>query len=194
MILVHADESCLGNQNSTPSRGGAAALVEVSDDGKITRWDFYLSSPDTTNNRMALIGAHDVLERLPARAASSPVIFYSDSQYLVKGMNEWLPSWKARGWRRRAGAIENLELWKKLDGLARGRNITFRWVRGHAGNAKNEYADFLAVQAAELQVRSDGLEPSRLEEWLASKQQKGHFTDYDADAHFHQTVGTPTRR
>ena len=194
MILIHADESCLGNQNSTPSPGGAAAFVEIRDDGQIARWDFYLSSPDTTNNRMALIGATEVLSLLGSRDCANDVIYYSDSQYLVKGMNEWIHSWKARGWRRRGGDIENLELWKTLDRTAAAHSITFRWVRGHAGNAKNEYADYLAVRAAEHQHFSKGLVPSGWPQWLAGQRQQGHYTEYDADTDFHNVTLAPIRR
>lgn len=193
MILIHADESCLGNQNSTPSRGGAAAFLEFLNNGKIERWDVYLSSPDTTNNRMALIGATDVLSRLASRDSGDEILYYSDSQYLVKGMNEWIHSWKAKGWRRRGGDIENLELWKTLDRTASQLNVSFRWIRGHSGNAKNEYADHIAVQAAEQQNISNGLQPSDWSNWLAAQQLRGHFKDYDADAHFHAVSPTSTR-
>ncbi len=194
MILIHADESCLGNQNSTPSRGGAAAFVEILTNDQIDRRDLRLSSPDTTNNRMALIGATEVIALLANQNPAEPIIYFSDSQYLVKGMNEWIHSWKAKGWRRRGGDIENLQLWKTLDRTAGNHDVTFRWVRGHDGHAKNEYADHIAVQAAENQTASAGLESSGWSEWLEDQQQRGHFGDYDADAHFHEVTATPTRR
>jgi ribonuclease HI len=102
----------------------------------------------------------------------------SDSQYLVKGIGEWLPSWKARGWRRKGGPIENLELWQELDGELARHEVRARWVRGHAGHPRNEYANDLAVRAAKEQTKSGGLVPSEFERWLDDQRAKGRYLDY----------------
>ncbi|HXO85604.1 MAG TPA: RNase H family protein, partial [Gemmatimonadales bacterium] len=111
-VLVHADESCLGNDSTKASRGGNAALIEAPAGDSVARWDFFDCSPQTTNNRMALSGAIAALEWIRRQWRNAHVRFISDSEYLVKGMNEWLPGWQARGWRRKTGTLENLELWQ----------------------------------------------------------------------------------
>ena len=166
-VYVHADESCLGNQfKARANPGGAGGLVEVWRDGAWERRDYWLSESDTTNNRMALRSAIEVLRSLrhPCR-----VHFVSDSQYLVKGMTEWMPGWKARGWKRKGGAIENLELWQALVAAARKHDPQWLWVRGHKGHAKNEYANDLAVRAAKKQNSSGGLVESSFVDWLNEK-------------------------
>jgi ribonuclease HI len=190
--LVHADESCLGNQYEGDSPGGAGALVECFTNGAVTRRDFYLSSPGTTNNRMALSGAIELLRLLAADRDGASVIYCSDSQYLVKGMTEWVPNWERRGWRRKGGAVENLELWQTLWSLVRDRPVRWRWVRGHAGHVKNEYADYLAVQAATDQTASGGLRPSEFPQWLARQQSAGKFSGYDPDRDFHRIAKNVT--
>jgi ribonuclease HI len=175
-IYVHADESCLGNQyqdRATP--GGAGGLVEIWRDGSWERRDYWLSEPDTTNNRMALRSAIEVLRALKRRCR---VHLVSDSQYLVKGVAEWLPGWKARGWRRKAGPIENLELWKELDLELARHEVRPRWVRGHAGHPENEYVDLLATRAAKAQTASQGLVASGFEAWLDELREKGRYLDY----------------
>lgn len=182
-VLVHADESCLGNQNAGPSQGGAGALIERRTDGIITRHDFFLSSPNTTNNQMALTGAIEILQMFSGDDVPA-VTYYSDSTYLVSGATDWVHRWKANGWRRKGGAVENLELWQALHELDRRNPVEWKWVRGHAGHPKNEYADRLAVGAAEDQTVSDGLIESRFLEWLEGEQAKGAFRNYDADTDF----------
>jgi len=175
-VYVHADESCLGNQfqdRATP--GGAAGLVEVWKGGAWERRDYWISEPDTTNNRMALRSAIEVLRMLKRRCR---VHLVSDSQYLVKGIGAWLPGWKARGWRRKGGAIENLALWKELDAELARHVVHARWVRGHAGHPENEYVDLLATQAAKQQSASGGLIPSRFPEWLDEARARGRWVDY----------------
>ncbi len=183
LVLIHADESCLGNQNSEASRGGAGAIVEARSSGTISRHDFFLSSPDTTNNQMALTGAIEILDLL-GDADPRPtrhIVYYSDSKYLINGITEWVHSWERRGWRRKGGAVENLALWQKLHQLSKQHHIDWRWVRGHDGHIKNEYADHLAVSAAELQSHSDGLEGSEFDQWLVDKQASNKFGEYDAN-------------
>lgn len=184
-VLVHADESCLGNQFDGDNPGGAGALIEARlPEGGVGRWDLWVSSPATTNNRMALRGAIEVCRHLFRQDRSVEIHYYSDSKYLVEGITSWLPAWKRRGWRRRGGPIENLDLWQALDETVETRPVTFHWVRGHAGHPKNEYADHLAVGAARRQDQSGGLTVSRLAAWLAQPAGTKAFAAYDPDRHF----------
>lgn len=189
VAVVHADESCLGNGQEGATPGGAGMLIEVAVQGVIERRDLYLHAPDTTNNRMALNGAIATFALLSTKGRKLRVVYVSDSEYLVKGMREWVPSWRARGWKRKGGSIENLELLQALLQVQSGHEVTWRWVRGHAGNAKNEYADYLAVRAATDQVTSQAAEPSGFGAWLAERRAKGKFTDYDPDADFTTLAG-----
>lgn len=185
-VLVHADESCIGNDATKPSPGGNAALVEAPAGDSVARWDFYECSPQTTNNKMALAGAIAALEWIRRQWKHARVRYVSDSEYLVKGMNEWITAWKARGWRRKGGAIENLELWQKLDQVAATHDVTWGWVRGHDDHPKNEYADFLATRAAEHQDRSNGLVPSGFDTWLGQQRARGKYAAYDPDKELHE--------
>ncbi len=189
LVVIHADESCLGNQNEGPSPGGAGALIECTADGNPTRWEFYLCAASTTNNRMALTGAIELLKLL---AGSRHVVYYSDSQYLVKGITEWVFSWERRGWKRKGGAVENLDLWQELRRVTRHREVAWQWVRGHAGHVKNEYADYLAVRAADDQMASDGLAASEFGSWLAQQQSEGKFSEYDPDHDLDRLAGDPS--
>ena len=183
--VLHLDESCLGNGREGENPGGGAALIEIrSRGGKLQRRDVYLHEPATTNNRMALKGAAYALEILAAKGARLSVLMVSDSQYLVRGMREWVPGWQSRGWTRKGGAIENLELWKRLVAAARKHEVQWAWLRGHARRPKNEYADRLAVRAAREQHSSEGAVPSGFDEWLAAEQAKGLYAEYDPDAAF----------
>jgi len=181
VALIHADESCLGNGRDGKNPGGAASLVETRYKKGVARRDLYISSPDTTNNQMALRGAIATLSELAKKGNNLEIVYVSDSQYLVKGMNEWVAGWRARGWRRKGGAIENLALWQELVEEASKFEIVWRWVRGHAGHAKNEYVDNLAVRAANEQLNSGGFVESGLDTWLANKQARGQFSSYDAN-------------
>ncbi|HWO89097.1 MAG TPA: ribonuclease H [Gemmatimonadales bacterium] len=171
-VIVHADEACLGNGREPPTPGGAGGLVEVLHKGEVVRRDYFVSEPDTTNNRMALRSAIEALTLLSARGRRLNIEFVSDSNYLIQGMNEWLEQWRRRGWRRKTGAIENLELWQRLDELAGNHNVRWRWVRGHAGDPRNEYANFLATRAAKLQHNSEGLVESGYLAWRDEQEYK----------------------
>lgn len=176
VVHVHADESCLGNQfQDRDSPGGAAGLLAHWKGSRLERRDYWISEPATTNNRMALRSAIEAVGHLsqPCR-----LLFVSDSQYLVKGMSEWVEGWKARGWRRKAGPIENLELWQELDGAVAPHVVEWGWVRGHAGHAENEYANHLATGAAKRQDASMGLLPSGFETWLEAERDKGRYLDF----------------
>lgn len=185
-VLVHADESCLGNDRTKSSRGGNASLVEAPAGDSVARWDLYECSSQTTNNRMALAGAIATLEWIRRQWRHAVITYVSDSEYLVKGMREWAPAWKARGWRRKGGPIENLELWQKLDQAAAAHHVDWQWVRGHAGHPKNEYANDLAQQAAQRQERSNGLVPSGFDTWLAQQRARSKFLSYDPDREIHE--------
>ena len=175
-VYVHADESCLGNQfQARANPGGAGGLVEIWKGGSWERRDYWISEPDTTNNRMALRSAIEVLSALKRRCR---VMFVSDSQYLVKGIAEWLPGWKRSGWKRKTGAIKNIELWKALDEQLGRHDVTTRWVRGHAGHPENEYVDHLATRAARELTQSGGLVPSAFQAWLDEAREKGRYLDY----------------
>jgi ribonuclease HI len=183
--ILHLDESCLGNGREGENPGGGGGLIEVrSGNGTIHRRDFYISAPATTNNRMALASAVAALQLLARKGARLPVLIVSDSQYLVKGMREWVPGWVGRGWRRKEGPIENLELWKTLLASSRLHDVQWTWVRGHKGHAKNEYANDLAVLAAKEQRMSDGIVESGFGEWLEAKRAKGLYLAFDPDAAF----------
>jgi ribonuclease HI len=182
IAILHLDESCLGNGREGENPGGGGGLIEArSPNGRLQRRDLYLSARATTNNRMALASAAATLRALSKKGARLRVLVVSDSQYLVKGMREWVPGWEARGWKRKEGPIENLELWKELRASSRLHDVQWTWVRGHGGHAKNEYANDLAVKAAREQVTSEGIVPSGFGEWLETKRAKGLYLDYDPD-------------
>lgn len=184
LAIVHLDESCLGNGREGSNPGGAGGLIEIRARSGVERRDIYLSEPATTNNRMALRGAIHTLEELSRKGATLRVLIVSDSLYLVKGMREWVRSWKARGWTRKGGPIGNLELWKSLD-VAAARHVTdFRWVRGHAADPKNEYADHLSVRAAGEQMASGGLIESGFLQWLDAERERRRYAAYDPDLAF----------
>jgi ribonuclease HI len=184
IAVLHLDESCLGNGQARATPGGAAGLIEIRAGGAIQRRDFFIHAPDTTNNRMALSSAIAALQLLAGKGRRLRVLLVSDSEYLIKGMREWVPGWIARGWKRKGGEIENLELWRVLVDSARKHEVQYTWVRGHKGHAKNEYANDLAVQAATEQVTSAGVVESEFGGWLAAKQARKQYTDYDPDAAF----------
>ena len=176
VVAVYADESCLGNGREGSNPGGAGGLIELySPRRALVRRDYWLSEPATTNNRMALRSAIEALTILSRKGKRLRVRFTSDSQYLVKGMNEWVPGWKMRGWRRREGAIENLELWQALEEARRAHDVEWHWVRGHNKHPQNEYADHIATRAAREQSQSGGPVPSLYEEWLAAQRSKGRL-------------------
>lgn len=184
LAIVHLDESCLGNGQDGHTPGGAAGVVEVRVGDRIERRDCTLADPDTTNNRMALAGAILVLRLMAGKGRRLRVLMVSDSEYLVRGIREWVPGWIRRGWRRKAGTIENLALWQSLVEATALHDVTFTWVRGHAGHPKNEYANDLAVRAAREQQASNGLVPSGFEGWLAAHRAAGRYLDYDAAGAF----------
>jgi ribonuclease HI len=177
LVYIHADESCLGVQFSgQPRPGGAAGIIERFDERRgWYRRDYFVSDPDTTNQRMAIRSA---LEGLRALKQPCRVVFHSDSNYLIQAMTTWIFDWARRGWRRKGGPIENLQLWARLVTVAARHQIQWRWVRGHAGDPKNEYVNSLAVQAARHQKTSRGLVESGFDTWLEAQQETGRFLDF----------------
>jgi len=182
LVCIHADESCLGNQfGDRANPGGAAGLIELFDEKRgWTRRDYYVFDSDTTNQRMALRSAIEGLKLLtkPCRT-----VFHSDSNYLISGMQEWVHGWARRGWRRKGGPIENLNLWIELVTAAsrhysEQQGIAWRWVRGHAGHPKNEYANNLAIEAARGQKDSNGLIESGFDDWIEAQQEKDRYMDF----------------
>ena len=170
LVHIHADESCLGNQNVEADRpGGAAGLVEFWQRRKWQRRDYWISAPATTNNKMAIQSAVVGLELLKRPCH---VIFVSDSQYLVRGASEWLPGWARAGWKRKTGALENAELWQQLQEAQRRHTVEWQWIKGHAGHPQNEYANHLATRAAKEQDQSHGLVESQFEAWLDQQREK----------------------
>lgn len=177
LIWIFADESCRGNQfRDTANPGGAAGMVELFDPRRgWRRKDYYHFDPDTTNNRMALMSA---IIGLRVMKRPCDVVFTSDSQYLIRGMTEWIHPWAARGWKRKSGPIENLDLWREAAGAAAHHRVEWNWVRGHDDHPKNEYANMLATRTADERKSSDGLVESEFSVWIEEQIDKGHFTDF----------------
>jgi ribonuclease HI len=144
-IDIYTDGACKGN----PGPGGWGALLQSAD----ARKELCGGELDTTNNRMEMMA---VIEALAALKRPCKVTLHVDSQYVLKGMTEWLPGWKARGWKTAAKApVKNVDLWQRLDTLINGgaHQIEWRWVRGHTGHPGNERADQLANQGVEMALR-----------------------------------------
>ena len=178
LVVVYADESCLGNGRAGANPGGAAGLIEYRAPGSaaLVRRDYWISEPATTNNRMALRSAIEAFRALGAKGRRLRVLFRSDSRYIVSGMSEWVHGWMARGWRRKGGAIENLDLWREAAEVVRPHLTQWLWVPGHAGHPQNEYVNWLAVRAAGEQTASGGLLPSEFDRWLAGERARGKIT------------------
>jgi len=174
LVAIYADESCLGNGREGSNPGGAGGLVEWihPQSGELKRWDYWISEPHTTNNRMALRSVIEAFRELGKRNRPFRVVFTSDSRYIVDGMRSWVPGWIARGWRRKGGPILNLELWREAVEAVNAHDCEWRWVRGHVGHPQNEYANHLATRAAAEQTDSGGLRASEFESWLSEQQSK----------------------
>lgn len=138
LIQIYTDGACKGN----PGPGGWGALLKSPDAQK----ELCGGELGTTNNRMEMTA---VIEALAALKRPCKVILHVDSQYVLKGMTEWLPGWKARGWKTASKEpVKNVDLWQRLDALVNAgeHQIEWRWVRGHNGDPGNERADQLANQ------------------------------------------------
>jgi ribonuclease HI len=140
-VEIYTDGACRGN----PGPGGWGVLLLTDE----TEKELCGGDIATTNNRMELMAAIQALSALNGRCN---VILYTDSEYVRRGISEWLPNWKKRGWKTaNRKPVKNDDLWRELDDLATRHDIDWRWVKGHAGNLGNERADQLA---------NDGLEKS----------------------------------
>jgi ribonuclease HI len=171
LVAIYADESCLGNGREGENPGGAGGLIEWlhPKSSEVTRCDYWIAEPSTTNNRMALRSVIEAFREISRRGNSYRVIFTSDSKYIVEGMSSWVAGWMARGWKRKTGPIENLALWKEAVDAVAQHEVQWRWVRGHVGHPQNEYANFLATRAAADQTSSAGLRQSEFESWVAKQ-------------------------
>jgi len=133
-VEIYTDGACKGN----PGPGGWGALLIAGGHSK----ELFGGEPNTTNNRMEL---RAVIEALDALKRPCEVIVHTDSQYVQKGISEWIHGWKARGWKTAAKApVKNADLWQALDAAQARHKVEWRWVRGHAGHDGNERADALA--------------------------------------------------
>jgi ribonuclease HI len=145
LVEIHTDGSSLGN----PGPGGWGALLRH---GSVER-ELSGNEPDTTNNRMELLAAISALEALNKPCS---VDLHTDSQYVQKGIGEWLPGWIRRGWKTAGGdPVKNKDLWERLQRAASPHDIRWHWVRGHAGDPDNERVDRLARKAAERLQKGD---------------------------------------
>lgn len=133
-VVIHTDGACSGN----PGPGGWGAILEWNGQEK----EICGGEAETTNNRMELMAAIQALESLkkPCR-----VELHTDSQYVMKGISEWIHGWKRKNWRTADGKpVKNDDLWKRLDAARLRHEVDWRWVKGHAGHELNERADALA--------------------------------------------------
>lgn len=136
-ITIYTDGACSGN----PGPGGWGAFLMWNGHEK----ELSGAEEETTNNRMELTAAIKALESLKRPC---PVDLYTDSEYLRKGVTEWMAGWKARGWKTAAKKpVKNQDLWERLDSLLAINQVSFFWVKGHAGDPGNERADTLATEA-----------------------------------------------
>lgn len=136
-IELFTDGACRGN----PGPGGWGALLCYS--GK--ERELYGAAPDTTNNRMELSAA---IEGLAALREPCEVTLVTDSTYVIKGITEWMPNWKRRGWKTASKQpVANADLWQLLDTQSQRHTIDWQWVKGHSGHPGNERADALANRA-----------------------------------------------
>ncbi len=133
-VVIYTDGACKGN----PGPGGWGAWLKSGEHEK----ELWGGEPLTTNNRMELTAVIEALASLRKRCA---VTIYTDSEYVRNGITKWIHGWKERGWKTAdRKPVKNIELWQRLDTMAAGHDVTWRWVKGHAGDPGNERADQLA--------------------------------------------------
>jgi len=142
-VEAYTDGACRGN----PGPGGWGVLLRYKDNEKT----LYGAERETTNNRMELMAAIQALESLTRQCS---VKLTTDSQYVQKGITEWLPNWKKRGWKTAARKpVKNADLWRRLDQAVADHDVEWHWVKGHSGHPENELADALANQAIDELLR-----------------------------------------
>ena len=145
-VEMYTDGACRGN----PGPGGWGVLLIANGRER----EICGGEPETTNNRMELTAAIRGLAALKRRCR---VTLYTDSEYVRKGIDEWIENWKRRGWKTAAKKpVKNVDLWRALDALVAEHDVDWRWVRGHSGNAGNERADALANLGLERGARDTG--------------------------------------
>jgi ribonuclease HI len=138
-VEIWTDGACKGN----PGPGGWGALLKL---GAVEK-TLHGGEPLTTNNRMEMLA---VIEALGALKRPCKVLLHVDSQYVMKGMTEWIHGWKQRGWRTAdKKPVKNADLWQRMDEEVAKHSITWKWVKGHAGDPGNERADLLANRGVE---------------------------------------------
>jgi ribonuclease HI len=144
-MLVYTDGGCSGN----PGPGGwAYVLVLETFQGPKVLMENFGAEKETTNNRMELMAVIAALEALKGMEQGRKAQVFTDSQYVQKGMTEWIQGWKRNGWRTSdKGLVKNQDLWQRLDALASDFSITWTWIKGHAGNRYNERCDTLTQKA-----------------------------------------------
>jgi ribonuclease HI len=141
-VQVFTDGACLGN----PGPGGWAYIIRNPQTGDEVEDSFGVEK--TTNNRMELSAVIEAVRALPG---PSTIELIGDSEYVLKGLTEWMPGWKRRGWRKSNKApVMNADLWQELDQLLQDHQLKVQWVRGHTGHPENERCDHLASTAAEM--------------------------------------------
>ena len=134
VVELYTDGACKGN----PGPGGWGALIRAGGEER----ELCGGESQTTNNRMEMLA---VIEGLSALAPGTRVRVYTDSQYVQKGISEWIHAWKRRGWKTAdKKPVKNVDLWMRLDDVARSHRVDWQWVKGHAGHPENERADALA--------------------------------------------------
>ena len=139
VVELFTDGACRGN----PGPGGWGVILRWNG----TEKELSGGEPDTTNNRMEMMA---VIAGLEALKRPCRVDVYTDSQYVQKGISQWLVGWKRRGWKTADNSpVKNEDLWRRLDDLAAVHQVTWTWVRGHAGHTENERADALARRGLE---------------------------------------------
>lgn len=149
----HADVYTDGGCDPNPGPGGWGAIVRL--DGR--EWVLSGNDPTTTNNRMELQAAAAALALLEGLLGPCRVELHTDSQYLRRGITEWLPGWEGRDWQLRDGSpVKNEDLWRVLHGLTQRHEVTWHWLPGHAGHPLNERADWLATEARRGLSRGPG--------------------------------------
>ncbi len=142
-VEIYTDGACRGN----PGPGGWGATLESGEHFR----ELSGAEADTTNNRMELTAVIRALEALKRRAV---VTVHTDSEYVRRGITEWLPNWKARDWKTTdRKPVKNRDLWERLDELAAGHDIDWRWVKGHSGVPGNERVDALATAAIDALLK-----------------------------------------
>ncbi len=142
-INIYTDGACKGN----PGPGGWGAVLEYGEHAK----ELFGGEMETTNNRMELMAA---IEALTILKETCDIVLTTDSQYVRKGITEWLTGWKRNGWKTSAKKpVKNADLWKRLDEQNARHSIEWKWVKGHSGHPGNELADQLANKGVELALQ-----------------------------------------